>query len=204
MARLLENRMTDVEGIIANLPDDLDARFAGMDEKFAAVRETQLLHTQRSSTTRFQIDLLQTRIDSLGDRQDGLETHRGGLEVCTETWDMGRGRLEMNFGAFDARFSGQSNFGCVQVSYTGLDRRMGGHEPTVDRPDVKVGSFRSAVNDFRTKFDRIRSRRGRAERWIEHLAAHRPTAAAALGEITSRVDQIDSKNDLVLQRLPRA
>ncbi len=180
MAGLLVNRMTDVEGIIANLPDDLDTRIAGMDKKFAAVRETALLRTQRSSTTRFQIDLLQTRIDSLG------------------------GRLEMNFGAFDARFSGQSNFGCLQASYTGLDRRMGGHEPTVDRPDVKVASLRSAVNDYGTKFDRIDSRRGRAERWIEHLAAHRPRAAAALGEITSRVDQIDSKKDLVLQRLPRA
>lgn len=204
VAGLLENRMTNVEGIIANLPDDLDARFAGMDEKVTAVRETQLLHTQRSSTTRFQNDLLQTRIDRLEGRQDGLEAHRGGLEVCIESWDMGRGRLEMNFGVFDARFSGQSNFGCLQASYTGLDRRMGGHEPTVDRLDVKVASLRSAVNDFGTKIDRIDARRGRAERCIEHLAEKRPGAAAALGEISNRVDQIDSKNDLVLQRLPRA
>ncbi len=59
MAQSLEMRMTDIEYIIAHLPDDLNARFAGVDVKMATIRETQLLHTQRFSTIERKIDLLE-------------------------------------------------------------------------------------------------------------------------------------------------
>jgi hypothetical protein len=67
MTQSLEKRMTDVAYIIAHLPDDLNARFAGVDVNLAAIRETQLLHTQRFSK-------IERKIDLLGGRVDGLES----------------------------------------------------------------------------------------------------------------------------------
>lgn len=46
----IEKRVQDVEYIIAHLPEDLDARFAGVDYKLAGVREVQALHTTRFTT----------------------------------------------------------------------------------------------------------------------------------------------------------
>jgi hypothetical protein len=74
MAQSLEKRMTDIEYIIAHLPDDLNARFAGVDVKIATIRETQLLHTQRYST-------LERKIDALDIRMGGLESRMGGLDA---------------------------------------------------------------------------------------------------------------------------
>ena len=62
MVQSLEHRMTDIEYIIAHLPDDLNARFAGVDVKMATIRETQLLHTQRFSTIARKIDSLESRM----------------------------------------------------------------------------------------------------------------------------------------------
>ena len=73
MAQSLEKRMTDIEYIIAHLPDDLNARFAGVDVKIATIRETQLLHTQRFSTLERKIDALEIRMDGLEGRMDRLE-----------------------------------------------------------------------------------------------------------------------------------
>ena len=73
MAQSLEKRMTDIEYIIAHLPDDLNARFAGVDVKIATIRETQLLHTQRFSTLERKIDGLEIRMDGLEGRMDRLE-----------------------------------------------------------------------------------------------------------------------------------
>ena len=73
MAQSLEKRMTDIEYTIAHLPDDLNARFAGVDVKIATIRETQLLHTQRFSTLERKIDALEIRMDGLEGRMDRLE-----------------------------------------------------------------------------------------------------------------------------------
>lgn len=90
MAQSLEKRMTDIEYIIAHLPDDLNARFAGVDVKIAIIRETQLLHTQRFST-------LERKIDALEIRMDGLEIRMDRLESRME-------RLESRFDALEAKF----------------------------------------------------------------------------------------------------
>lgn len=79
MAQSLENRMTDLEYIIAHLPDDLNACFAGVDVKMATIRETQLLHTQRFSTLERKIDALDTRMDGLEGRMNALEVKMDGL-----------------------------------------------------------------------------------------------------------------------------
>jgi chromosome segregation ATPase len=90
MAQSLEKRMTDIEYIIAHLPDDLNARFAGVDVKIATIRETQLLHTQRFST-------LERKIDALEVRMDGLESRMERLESRFE-------RLESRFDGLEAKF----------------------------------------------------------------------------------------------------
>ena len=74
MAQSLEKRMTDIEYMIAHLPDDLNARFAGVDVKIATIRETQLLHTQRFSTLERKIDALEIRMDGLEGRMDRLDS----------------------------------------------------------------------------------------------------------------------------------
>jgi hypothetical protein len=74
MAQSLEKRMTDIEYIIAHLPDDLNARFAGVDVKIATIRETQLLHTQRFSTLERKIDALEIWMDGLEGRMDRLDS----------------------------------------------------------------------------------------------------------------------------------
>ena len=50
MAETIEKRVSDVEEVLAHLPEDLDARFAGVDTKLAQIREVQALHTTRFST----------------------------------------------------------------------------------------------------------------------------------------------------------
>jgi oligoendopeptidase F len=50
MAETIEKRVSEVEQVLAHLPEDLDARFAGVDTKLAQIREVQALHTTRFST----------------------------------------------------------------------------------------------------------------------------------------------------------
>lgn len=45
----LEKRVEELEYIIAHLPEDLNARFAGVDVKLAHIREAQALHSTRFS-----------------------------------------------------------------------------------------------------------------------------------------------------------
>jgi oligoendopeptidase F len=49
MADTIEKRVADLEYILSHLPEDLDARFAGVDTKLAAIREVLALHTTRFS-----------------------------------------------------------------------------------------------------------------------------------------------------------
>lgn len=61
----LEKRVEDLEYIIAHLPDDLNARFAGVDVKLAVIREAQTLHTQRFTTLELKVDGLDRKVDQL-------------------------------------------------------------------------------------------------------------------------------------------
>jgi chromosome segregation ATPase len=80
MAQSLEKRMTDIEYIIAHLPDDLNAPFAGVDVKIATIRETQLFHTLRFSTLKRKIDGSEVRMDRLNIKMDRLESRMERLE----------------------------------------------------------------------------------------------------------------------------
>lgn len=61
----LEKRVEDVGYIIAHLPEDLNARFAGVDVKLAHIREAQALHTTRFSALDARVDQLAADVASL-------------------------------------------------------------------------------------------------------------------------------------------
>lgn len=61
----LEKRVEDLECVIAHLPDDLNARFAGVDVKLAMIREAQALHTQRFTTLDAKVDGLAADVTKL-------------------------------------------------------------------------------------------------------------------------------------------
>lgn len=63
----LEKRVEDLEYVIAHLPQDLDARFAGVDTKLAAIREVQLLHSQRFTTLEHRIGQVERKLDGLSE-----------------------------------------------------------------------------------------------------------------------------------------
>ncbi len=75
----LEKRVEDLEYIIAHLPDDLNARFAGVDVKLATIREAQTLHTQRFTTLDLKVDGLVRQVNGLERKVDGLERKVDGL-----------------------------------------------------------------------------------------------------------------------------
>ena len=61
----LKKRVEDVEYIIAHLPEDLNARFAGVDVKLAHIREAQALHTTRFSALDARVDQLAADVAAL-------------------------------------------------------------------------------------------------------------------------------------------
>ena len=50
------NQASQIEEVLGHLPEDLDARFAGVDTKLAQIREVQALHTTRFSTLERKLD----------------------------------------------------------------------------------------------------------------------------------------------------
>lgn len=61
----LEKRVEDVGYIIAHLPENLNARFAGVDVKLAHIREAQALHTTRFSALDARVDQLAADVAAL-------------------------------------------------------------------------------------------------------------------------------------------
>lgn len=56
--------MGDLEYVVAHLPEDLDARFAGVDTKLAAIREALALHTTRFTAIEHKIAGIEAKLDS--------------------------------------------------------------------------------------------------------------------------------------------
>jgi chromosome segregation ATPase len=69
----IEKRVSDLEYIIAHLPEDLDARFAGVDTKLATIREVLALHTTRFSTVELRLDNIERRFDKMDGRLDKMD-----------------------------------------------------------------------------------------------------------------------------------
>ncbi|MCZ7594422.1 MAG: hypothetical protein M5U16_05480 [Hyphomicrobium sp.] len=66
--------MQDIEHIIAHLPEDLDARFAGVDHKLAGIREVLALHTTRFTTLERKVEL------GFGETMGEIKTIRGEVD----------------------------------------------------------------------------------------------------------------------------
>jgi hypothetical protein len=64
----IEKRVSDLEYIIGHLPEDLDARFAGVDTKLAAIREVLALHTTRFTTLERRLDNIEGKLDQVIER----------------------------------------------------------------------------------------------------------------------------------------
>jgi chromosome segregation ATPase len=79
MPDTLEKRVEDLEQILAHLPEDLDARFAGVDVKLAGLREVLALHTTRFTKLETRFNDLERKVDGLERKVDGLERKVDGL-----------------------------------------------------------------------------------------------------------------------------
>ncbi|KAB2937039.1 MAG: hypothetical protein K8F92_14420 [Hyphomicrobium sp.] len=56
--------MQDIEYIIAHLPENLDARFTGVEHKLAGIREVQVQHTKRFDALEVRIDAAEARLSA--------------------------------------------------------------------------------------------------------------------------------------------
>jgi len=80
MADTLEKRVSDLEYMLGHIPEDLDARFAGVDVKLAAIREVQALHTTRFTKLDARFNDLERKVDKLEPRISDIERKVDKLE----------------------------------------------------------------------------------------------------------------------------
>ena len=85
MSDTIEKRVDDIEYVLGHLPEDLDARFAGVDTKLAAIREMQALHTTRFSTIERRLDAIERRIDGIDRPIDAIERRLDAIERRIDT-----------------------------------------------------------------------------------------------------------------------
>ena len=83
VADTLEKRVADLEYLLTHLPEDLDARFAGVDVKLAGLRELILLQngrfTKLEARLNEQVAKLETRFTELSRKVDGQGGQLGEL-----------------------------------------------------------------------------------------------------------------------------
>ena len=80
MADTLEKRVSDLEQMLAHIPEDLDARFAGVDVKLAAIREVLALHTTRFTKLEARLNDLDRKVDGLDRKVNDLDRKVDGLD----------------------------------------------------------------------------------------------------------------------------
>ncbi|MET0194669.1 MAG: hypothetical protein ABW200_15015 [Hyphomicrobiaceae bacterium] len=76
----VEKRVQDLEQILAHLPENLDARFAGVDVKLAELREVLALHTTRFTKLDTRLNDLEHKINALDRKFNGLDGKVDGLD----------------------------------------------------------------------------------------------------------------------------
>ena len=91
MADTLEKRVTDLEQMLAHIPEDLDARFAGVDVKLAEIREVLALHTTRFTKLEARLNDLDRKVEAglngLDRKVDNLDHKVNGLDRKVDTID---------------------------------------------------------------------------------------------------------------------
>ena len=102
----LNERVNDLEEILAHLPEDLDARFAGVDTKLASIREVQALHTTRFSTLERKVESLERKVESLQRKVESLERKVESLDRQAEAVTARMDRLEAGMERLEAHMSG--------------------------------------------------------------------------------------------------
>ena len=116
MADTLEKRVADIEYLLPHMPEDLDARFAGVDVKLAGLRELMLNE---------QVAKLETRFTELSRKVDG----QGGQ----------LGELSHKVDAQASQLAELSRKGDAQASQrTELSRKVDALSHTVDAQGVKL------------------------------------------------------------------
>jgi tetrahydromethanopterin S-methyltransferase subunit G len=94
MADTIEKRVNDLEFIIGHLPEDLDARFAGVDTKLAELRELILLQGTRNTK-------LEARLNDFARRVDA---RFGEIDARFDQIDRRFGEINARFADIDRRF----------------------------------------------------------------------------------------------------
>jgi uncharacterized coiled-coil protein SlyX len=64
VADTLEKRVADLEYVLAHIPEDLDARFAGVDVKLAELRELILLQNSRFTKLEARLNEVATKLEA--------------------------------------------------------------------------------------------------------------------------------------------
>ena len=129
MADTLEKRVADLEYLLTHMPEDLDARFAGVDVKLAGLRELILLQngrfTKLEARLNEQVAKLETRFTELSRKVDG----QGGQ----------LGELSHKVDAQASQLAELSRKGDAQASQrTELSRKVDALSHTVDAQGVKL------------------------------------------------------------------
>jgi chromosome segregation ATPase len=76
----IDQRVADLEYLLAHLPEDLDARFAGVHTKLAELREAAAVHTHRLGLMEGRMSLMEGRLDRMEGRLGSIEGRLAGVE----------------------------------------------------------------------------------------------------------------------------
>jgi hypothetical protein len=79
MADTIEKRVQDVEQVIAHLPEDLDARFAGVHARLGEVRDAVSAQTRTLET---RLGVMDTRIGAVNVGVNGVEARLSKVETA--------------------------------------------------------------------------------------------------------------------------
>ncbi len=90
----VEKRVDDLEQMVARLPEDLDARFAGVDVKLASIREVLALHTTRFTKLESRLAEIDRKMDARFEKMDAR------FEKMDGRFD----EMDARFERMDARF----------------------------------------------------------------------------------------------------
>ncbi len=127
----LSQKVQELDYIIAHLPEDLDARFAGVDVKLASIREVQSLHTKRFTVIEQRLDGVESRLDRVEGRLDAVE-----------------GRLDRVEGRLDRI---ENKMDLVESRLDRVESRLDRVESKLDAIDLRLGSIEGLLKQLVAK-----------------------------------------------------
>jgi hypothetical protein len=82
MADTIEKRVQDLEHVIAHLPQDLDARFAGVHARLGEVRDAVSAQTRRLDAFETRLGVMDTRLGAVNVGVNSLEARLSKVETA--------------------------------------------------------------------------------------------------------------------------